>query len=588
MTQLKLTPVKIGIRPTIDGRRLGVRESLEEQTMNLAERVALLISNQVRHTNGDFVECVIADTCIGGVVEAAACSEKFKQHNVGVVITVTSCWCYGSETIDMDPHMPKAIWGFNGTERPGAVYLAAALAGHNQMGLPAFSIYGEDVQETNSEVIPLDVQEKLLRFARAGLAVATLRGKSYLSIGSVSMGIAGSIVNQEFFQDYLGMRNQYVDMSEITRRIEREIYDKEEVELALKWVNEFCLEGIDVNLPEHQMSEAEKVALRETLVKMTIITRDLMVGNPKLKALNFAEEALGHNAIAAGFQGQRHWTDHRPNGDFMEALLNSTYDWNGIRPPYILATENDSLNAVNMLFGNLLTGQAQIFADVRTYWSQDSVERVTGFRPETGFIHLINSGSAALDGTGQHCDENGNPIIKPVWEVMEADAKRCLENTRWCPAVHEYFRGGGLSSQYLTKGGMPFTIHRLNLVKGIGPILQVAEGWSIDLPENVNDILNKRTNETWPTTWFVPRLTGKGVFSDVYSVMANWGANHCVATYGHIGADLLTLASMFRIPVCMHNVEDKKVFRPSVWTLFGEDKEGQDYRACANFGPLYR
>lgn len=588
MTQLKSTPVKIGIRPTIDGRRLGVRESLEEQTMNLAERVATLISNQVRHTNGDFVECVIADTCIGGVVEAAACSEKFKQHNVGVVITVTSCWCYGSETIDMDPHMPKAIWGFNGTERPGAVYLAAALAGHNQMGLPAFSIYGEEVQEANSEVIPLDVQEKLLRFARAGLAVATLRGKSYLSIGSVSMGIAGSIVNQEFFQDYLGMRNEYVDMSEITRRIEREIYDKEEVELALKWVNEFCLEGIDVNLPEHQMSEAEKVTLRETLVKMTIIARDLMVGNPKLKVLNFAEEALGHNAIAAGFQGQRHWTDHSPNGDFMEALLNSTYDWNGIRPPYILATENDSLNAVNMLFGHLLTGQAQIFADVRTYWSQDSVERVTGFRPETGFIHLINSGSAALDGTGQHRDENGDPIIKPVWEVTEADAKRCLENTRWCPAVHEYFRGGGLSSQYLTKGGMPFTIHRLNLVKGIGPILQIAEGWSIDLPENVNDILNKRTNETWPTTWFVPRLTGKGVFSDVYSVMANWGANHCVATYGHIGADLLTLASMFRIPVCMHNVEDKQVFRPSVWNLFGEDKEGQDYRACANFGPLYR
>ena len=456
------------------------------------------------------------------------------------------------------------------------------------MGLPAFSIYGTEVQEAGDQSIPDDVREKLLRFARAGLAVATLRGKSYLAIGAVSMGIAGSIVNQEFFQDYLGMRNEYVDMSELTRRMERGIYDKEEVELALSWVKQYCKEGIDVNATENQMNAEEKEKLWETVVKMMIITRDLMVGNPKLAELNLGEEALGHNAIAAGFQGQRHWTDHSTNGDFMEAMLNSTYDWNGIRPLYILATENDSLNAVNMLFGHLLTGQAQIFADVRTYWSPDSVERVTGFRPDSGFIHLINSGSAALDGTGQHTDKNGNPVIKPSWEVTEEDSKRCLENTRWCPAVYEYFRGGGLSSQYLTRGGMPFTMHRINLVKGVGPVLQIAEGWSIDLPENVHDILNKRTNETWPTTWFVPRLTGTGAFTDVYSVMANWGANHCVATYGHVGADLITLASMLRIPVCMHNVADKDVFRPSAWNAFGQDKEGQDYRACANFGPLYR
>ena len=588
MTTLKSTPVKIGIRPTIDGRRLGVRESLEDQTMNMAKAVANLISSEIRHTNGDFVECVIADTCIGGVAESAACAEKFKRENVGAVITVTPCWCYGSETIDMDPHTPKAIWGFNGTERPGAVYLAAALAGHNQLGLPAFSIYSHEVQEADDQSIPADVREKLLRFARAALAVATLRGKSYLSIGSVSMGIAGSIVNQPFFQEYLGMRNEYVDMSEITRRIDRGIYDHEEYELALKWANEYCIDGVDVNAPENQMNAEERAELRKTLIKMTIIARDLMVGNPKLAELNFGEEALGHNAIAAGFQGQRHWTDHRPNGDFMEAMLNSTYDWNGVRPPYILATENDSLNAVNMLFGNLLTGQAQIFADVRTYWSEDSVERVTGWRPENGFIHLINSGSAALDGTGQHKDKDGNPVIKPAWEVTEEDGKRCLENTRWCPAVYEYFRGGGLSSQYLTKGGMPFTMHRINFVKGVGPVLQIAEGWSIELPENVHDILNKRTNETWPTTWFVPRLNGKGAFKDVYSVMANWGANHCVATYGHVGADLITLASMLRIPVNMHNVEEKDVFRPSAWNMFGQDKEGQDYRACANFGPLYK
>ncbi|MGV6987986.1 L-fucose isomerase [Testudinibacter sp. P80/BLE/0925] len=588
MSLAKSQAVKIGIRPTIDGRRLGVRESLEDQTMAMAQSVAALLSSQVRHPDGSFVECVIADSCIGGVAEAAACAEKFKLNNVGVVLTVTPCWCYGSETIDMDPHMPKAIWGFNGTERPGAVYLAAALAGHSQMGLPAFSIYGTEVQEAGDTTIPQDVQEKLLRFARAGLTVANIRGKSYLSIGAVSMGIAGSIVNQSFFQDYLGMRNEYVDMTEIKRRLDRQIYDQQEVDLAVSWVKQYCQEGIDVNTPEHQRNAEQRAELWENVVKMAIITRDLMVGNPKLAKLNYGEEALGHNAIAAGFQGQRHWTDHLPNGDFMEAILNSTYDWNGVRPPYILATENDSLNAVCMLFGNQLTGQAQIFADVRTYWSEDAVERVTGFRPESGFIHLINSGSAALDGTGQHQDKDGKPVIKPAWEVREADGKRCLENTRWCPAVHEYFRGGGYSSQYLTKGGMPFTMTRINIIKGIGPVLQIAEGWSIDLPPAVHETLNKRTNETWPTTWFVPRLTGKGAFTDVYSVMANWGANHCVATFGHVGADFITLASMLRIPVCMHNVEDQQIFRPSTWSAFGMDKEGQDYRACANFGPLYR
>ncbi|MFQ1023421.1 L-fucose isomerase [Avibacterium paragallinarum] len=588
MTVLKSAPIRIGIRPTIDGRRMGVRESLEDQTMNMAKSVANLLESHIRHTDGSFVECVIADTCIGGVAEAAACAEKFKLANVGAVITVTPCWCYGSETIDMDPHMPKAIWGFNGTERPGAVYLAAALAGHSQMGLPAFSIYGTEVQEASDTSIPEDVKEKLLRFARAALTVATIRGKSYLSIGSVSMGIAGSIVDQKFFQEYLGMRNEYVDMSEIKRRLDRKIYDEEEVELALQWVKTYCKEGVDVNHPDHQDSPEQKAQLWENVVKMAIITRDLMAGNEKLAQLNYGEEALGHNAIAAGFQGQRHWTDHMPNGDFMEAILNSTFDWNGVRPPYILATENDSLNGVCMLFGNQLTGQAQIFADVRTYWSPDAVERATGFRPESGFIHLINSGSAALDGTGQHTDDKGNPVIKPAWEVTEEDGKRCVENTRWCPAVYEYFRGGGYSSQFLTKGGMPFTMHRLNLIRGIGPVLQIAEGWSIDLPEEVHQTLMQRTNETWPCTWFVPRLTGTGAFTDVYSVMANWGANHCVATYGHIGADLITLASMLRIPVCMHNVEEKNIFRPSAWNGFGQDKEGQDYRACANFGPLYK
>lgn len=585
---MKQNLIKIGIRPTIDGRRMGVRESLEEQTMKMAEGVAQLLESHLRHPNGESVSCVIADTCIGGVAEANLCAEKFKHHNVGLTITVTPCWCYGSETIDMDPHMPKAIYGFNGTERPGAVYLAAALAGHNQMGLPAFSIYAHQVQDAGDEQIPDDVKEKLLRFARAGLVVANIRGKAYLSIGSVSMGIAGSILQPSFFQHYLGMRNEYVDMMEIKRRLDRQIYDKEELVRALSFVKTHCQEGVDLNQPEHQKTAKERAELWQDLIKMTMITRDLMVGNPRLAELGFEEEALGHCALVAGFQGQRHWTDHLPNGDFMEAVLNSTYDWNGLRPPYLLATENDSLNGVGMLLAHQLTGQAQIFADVRTYWSPESVERVTGFRPQVGLIHLINSGSATLDGTGQHIDDNGHPVIKPFWEVKEEEAKRCYQHTKFCPAIHEYFRGGGLSSQYLTKGGMPFTMHRISLVEGLGPVLQIAEGWSVDLPKAVHDKLNKRTNETWPTTWFTPRLTGKGAFTDVYSVMANWSANHCVASFGHIGADLITLASMLRIPVSMHNVDEEAIFRPSAWSMFGQDKEGQDYRACANFGAIYK
>ncbi|MGI2800886.1 L-fucose isomerase [Photobacterium damselae] len=578
--------VKIGIRPTIDGRRMGVRESLEDQTMGMAQRAATFITENIRHTTGEAVEVVIADTTIGGVAEAAACEAKFKRENVGVVLTVTPCWCYGTETLDYDPHTPKAIWGFNGTERPGAVYLAAAMAGHTQIGLPAFSIYGTEVQDADDDSMPTDVQEKILRFCRAGLAVATMRGKSYLSMGSVSMGIAGSIIKPEFFQKYLGMRNEFVDMTEIKRRIDREIYDKEEFELAMSWVKEWCEEGKDYNgTPFTEERKAEDWA---TVVKMTMIMRDLMQGNAKLDELGFFEEAMGHNAIAAGFQGQRQWTDHLPNGDFSEAILNSSFDWNGIREPLVVATENDALNGVNMMFGKLLTGEAQVFCDVRTYWSEDATERVTGFRPESGFIHLVNSGSAALDGACKAKNAEGKPAMKPHWELTQSDIEASLNATKWCPAIEEYFRGGGFSSQFLTEGGVPFTMHRINWVDGLGAVLQIAEGHSIELPTEVHNTLNERTNATWPTTWFVPRLTGEGNFKDVYSVMANWGANHCVITHGHIGADLISLASMLRIPVAMHNVDSKDVFRPHAWSAFGQDVEGQDYRDCQNFGALYK
>jgi L-fucose isomerase len=584
---------KIGIRPIIDGRRKGIRESLEETTMNMAKNAAKFYSENLRYPDGSPVECVIADTCIGGVKEAANCAEKFEKENVGLSLSVTPCWCYGSETIDMNPLIPKAIWGFNGTERPGAVYLAAALAAHSQKGLPTFGIYGQEIQDIGDMTIPEDVQEKLLRFAKAGLAVALMKGKSYLAIGSVSMGIAGSIVNADFLQEYFGMRTEYVDCSEILRRVEQEIYDKEEYEKALAWVKEKC----KVNeLPDHnpeaiQSSREQKDKDWEFVVKMTIIMRDLMIGNPKLNEKGFGEEAMGHNAIAGGFQGQRQWTDFMPNGDFSEAILNSSFDWNGIRAPFTFATEDDHLNGISMLFGNLLTNTAQIFADVRTYWSPASIKRVTGWEPDgilkNGAIHLINSGSCTLDATGEQT-KDGQPVMKPFWEIKEEEVDAMLKATKWGPSSIEYFRGGGYSSKLLSKSGMPVTMCRLNLVKGVGPVLQIAEGWTVTFPEHVFDIIDKRTDKTWPSTFFVPRLTGQGHFKNVYSVMNFWGANHGAISYGHIGADLISLSSMCSVPVCMHNIDEELVFRPSSWAAFGSDIEGSDYRACATYGPNYR
>ncbi len=585
---------KIGIRPTIDGRMNGVRESLEDQTMNMAKSVAALISSTLKYPDGTPVECVISDTTIGRVAETAACAEKFRRENVAVTITVTPCWCYGSETMDMDSHTIKAVWGFNGTERPGAVYLAAVLAAHAQKGLPAFGIYGHDVQDADNTQIPEDVREKLLRFAKAAVAVAIMKGKSYLSIGAVCMGIAGSIVDPDFFEDYLGMRCEGIDEVEIIRRMTEGIYDKDEFEKALSWAKKNCREFDDVcNRPDLKKSREEKDRDWEFSVKMAIIVKDLMSGNPKLRELGFGEESLGHNALLGGFQGQRQWTDFYPNGDFTEAILNSSFDWNGIREPYILATENDSLNGVAMLFGHLLTNAASVFADVRTYWSPEAVERVTGKKLEgqaaNGIIHLINSGAAALDGSGNQIGTDGKPAMKAHWDITEEEAQACLDATVWVPANREYFRGGGFSSKFLTRGAMPCTMVRLNIVKNLGPMLQLAEGWTVELDPQVHKILDDRTDKGWPTTWFAPRLCeGRDCFKDVYSVMNNWGANHGALAYGHIGADLITLASMLRIPVAMHNVPDSQIFRPSCWNAFGMDKEGADYRACAAYGPLYK
>ncbi len=585
----------IGIRPTIDGRRgvLGVRESLEDQTMGMAKRAAKLFTDNLKYSNGEPVKVVIADTTIGRVAEAAACADKFRKEGVDITVTVTPCWCYGSETMDTDPHTIKAVWGFNGTERPGAVYLASVLATHAQKGLPAFGIYGHDVQDLDDTTIPADVEEKLLRFGRAAVAAATMRGKSYLQIGSICMGIGGSIIDCDFIEDYLGMRVESVDEVEIIRRMTEGVYDEEEFKKALAWAKANCIEGFDKNPENLQKTREEKDKDWEFVVKMMVIIKDLMNGNDKLPK-GCEEEMVGHNAIAAGFQGQRQWTDFYPNCDFPESMLNTSFDWNGAREPYILATENDVLNGLGMLFMKLLTNRAQMFADVRTYWSGDAIKRVTGYDVEgkakdsDGIIHLINSGACCLDANGAVKDENGNALIKPWYDMTEADQKAIMENATWNYADLGYFRGGGYSSRFETRAEMPATMIRLNLIKGLGPVVQIAEGWTVELPEEVSDTLWKRTDYTWPCTWFAPRTTGEGAFKTAYEVMNNWGANHGAISYGHIGADLITLCSMLRIPVCMHNVDEDKIFRPAAWNAFGMDKEGADYRACQNFGPLFK
>ena len=585
----------IGIRPTIDGRRgpLKVRESLEEQTMNMAKSAAKLFTENLKYSNGEPVKVVIADTTIGRVAEAAACAAKFKKEGVDITLTVTPCWCYGSETMDMDPMTIKGVWGFNGTERPGAVYLASVLASHAQKGLPAFGIYGHDVQDADSTEIPCDVKEKLLRFARAAVAAATMRGKSYLQIGSICMGIGGSIISTELFEEYLGMRVESVDEVEVIRRMTEGIYDEAEFRKALAWAKEKCNIGFDKNPENMQRSDKEKEEQFEFVVKMMCIIKDLFNGNENLPE-GCEEEMVGHNAIAGGFQGQRQWTDFYPNCDFPEAMLNTSFDWNGAREPYILATENDTLNAVCMLFGKLLTNRPQMFADVRTYWSGDAVKKAAGYDIEgkakeaDGFIHLINSGACCLDACVEVKDENGNGIMKEWYDMTEADCDTVMKATTWNMADLGYFRGGGFSSRFLTRSEMPCTMIRLNMVKGLGPVMQIAEGWTVNLPDEVSDILWKRTDYTWPCTWFAPRITGEGAFKTAYDVMNNWGANHGAISYGHIGADIITLCSILRIPVCMHNVPEEKIFRPAAWNAFGMDKEGQDYRACAAYGPMYK
>ncbi|MEG1010277.1 MAG: L-fucose isomerase [Ruthenibacterium sp.] len=590
---------KIGIRPAIDGRWGGVRESLEKQTMGMATSAAKLISENLRYPDGTPVQCVISNTTIGGGAEAAACADQFATENVVATLSVTPCWCYGSETFDMDPKTVKAVWGFNGTERPGAVYLAAVMAAHAQRGLPAFSIYGHDVQDASDTSVPADVTEKILRFARCAVAVGWMKNKAYVNLGGVAMGIAGSYCDAAVFQKYFGIRAEWVDMTEIIRRVTLGIYDPTEYEKAFAWVKANCKEGLDCNegknLPE-VITKSKVVAPDkdwEFITKMTMVMRDILYGNPRLAELGWHEESLGRNAVAGGFQGQRQWTDWLPNADFTEAIMASTFDWNGAKMPTPFATENDTCNGVSMMLGTMVSHTAPCFHDVRTYWSPEACERVTGKKPtgvaKDGFIHLINSGATALDGSGACKNAQGENVMKPFWEMKNEDIKACTDATDWRRANYEYFRGGGFSSHFRCAAEMPVTMLRFNIVDGVGPVLQIAEGFTASLPDEIHNVIDQRTDRTWPTTWFAPRLTGHGAFTDVYSVMANWGANHGVTVYGHVGADLITLASMLRIPVTMHNVPDEKVYRPHAWSAFGtENKEAADYKACETYGPLYK
>jgi len=582
----------IGIRAVIDPRRK-VYNRTYGQTQDMASSVADYLSDHVKYPNSLPLKCVVYQKCVSNIVEAQECSDYFKHLNVGAVITVATGWCYPLETMLLDAGIPHAVWGFNGTERPGAVFLAALTAACNLKGLPMFKIYGKEVREKDDKRIPEDVGRKLLSFTRAALAASLMKGKSYLSLGTVSMGISGCISDELFFQQYLGMRISYVDMSEIQRRMNKGIYDPEELSKAIEWFSNNCKEGVDYNDPSLMHTKEQKAEDARDSIKLAIIVKDMMKGNQKLQDMGYEEEAAGYGAVAGGFQGQRAWTDQNANGDFMEAILNSTFDWNGRREPIVIATENDSSNAVSMLFGYLLTHTPQIFCDVRTYWSPETVKRITGEelegRAKGGMIHLLNSGAAALEGSG--ClTKDGKPVIKPYWEMTEDDIKSCLQSTRWSPAMLDQFLAGGFSSTYSTKGEMPVTITRLNMVYGIGPVLQIAEGYTYEASPNIHMNLLGRTDPTWPSTWFVPNtIPGDAAYNDVYSVMESWGANHCSMSYGHIGSELITLASMLRIPVTMHNVETNNLFRPALWKAYGtKELEAADRYACAALGPLYK
>ncbi len=583
--------VKIGIRPIIDGRGK-VRALLEDKTHRMAIEAKKLIESNVFDIQGNAVECVIGKTSISCRAEAVEVDDEFARLGVVATLSVTPVFDYGTETLDFNPHTLKAVWGFNGTERPGAVYLACAMAGYAEYGLPVFSIYGKDVQDLDDSTIPDDVQQKILAFARCASAVGQMKGKSYLSIGGVSMGIVGSFMDPYVLNDYFGMHAEWIDMSEVQRRLQKEIYDHAEYERARAWVKKYVKEGKEYYNDETTMHSAEqKEKDWEISIKMALIFKDLLHGNPALKEMGWGEESFGRNAIAGGFQGQRQWTDFMPNADFAESILCSSFDWNGTRPPISFATENDTLNGLSMMLQTLLTNQASVFADVRTYWSPEAIQRIGGTlrgKAKNGIIHLNNSGAAALDGAAV-MRKNGEPAMKPWWEISEKDIADTMRNTEWPPANLEYFRGGGFSSHFVTRAEMPATMIRLNRIKGVGLTLQIAEGYTVSLDDELLSKIEKRTDPAWPTTFFAPTLTGKGAFRSVYEVMSKWGANHSCFTYGHIGADLITLASMLRIPVSMHNVAQEKIFRPHMWDAFGaDDTTGADYRACGSLGPLYR
>lgn len=575
---------KIGIRMLVDNRP-ALRAQQQQALFKLAEQVRLLLEGQVRYGDGVPAQCVIAPQPVGCVRDAAAVSELFRAERVGAVINIARAWAYPAEVMEYDTQLPQAVWGFSGSNYPGTVFMGAAVATAAQRGCPLFKIYGRDIQAGQDLRVPEDVADKLVRFAQCALALATLRGKTYLAVGSMCMGIGASAVDHAFFQCYLGMRTQMVDTAEILRRMEQKIYDPQEYARARRWAKENCREMQDPNPCALQQPAPQKQVAWDDSVKLALILRDLMQGNPALARQGHPEEAQGCLALAASFQGQRHWTDWQVSSDFAEAVLNSSFDWDGPRRPVTVATENDALQAAAMLMGTLLTGTAQIFCDMRAYWSPQAVQAHFGTVPPTaekGFLYLTNSGPAPLDGT------LAAGATKPFWAMTAEDMEGCIQHTQWGADKRAVFAGGGFSTSYQAAGGVPMTMVGLSLVKGLGPVLQIIEGETIALQPDLADALTQCTDPTWMRLFFVPRLTQAGVCSSVYNIVESWASNHCTLCGGHRAKAFTTLASMLRIPVCLHNLPPRQLFRPAVWGLYGEPGSTEaDFRACQNYGPLY-
>ena len=588
----------IAITPVADGRP-GAYEDNQANTWGMVEKVHNLLSGRITLSDGTPVRFVVAPEIVYGARTGALAQEYYIRQGVSANIWVSRSWAYSDELMSAcqgfgSSEWQQAAYGLNQTDRPGAVWLKAFTAAMDEKNRPIFAIYNPDLEDESGDLSPY-VAERLMRFARCAATVAEMRGKNYLSIGSVSMGIIGSDMRRNTFLHYLGMGTASVDMVAVKGRMDQGFYDHDELELAFN----FMKRRFKFNFGEGQRPLTPDGLLRDC-IKMTMIVRDLMHGNPVLAKASVGarqgfcadvERAQGYNAIAAGTQGQRQWTDLYPNFDMTESLLTSSFDWNGYRAPMIVATENDSKNAIGMLIANLLSGAPQLFADIRTNWTPESIKSATGVDVSKiaplGLIDKRNSGAGALDYALDIFSTVKDGSQKTIQEVVQAIRagkriqqdliKRAIEATTYEAAVLEYFAGDGLSSSFQTPGGVPLTAYRYNMVDNM-LTCSVVEGETVALPEDVISHISNVTNATWPESYWAPRDMSS------FEYMSRIGPNHDGNSFGLIGADMITINAMLRIPVDMHNVDKADIFRPTMWDRFG----GDDFRACETLGPLYR